>query len=156
LEEHFILAEQENMKGFFIDHKKAAQITKERIDLYNIKGRPDSPIESLSGGNQQRALLALLKDPLKLILIEHPTRGLDYESTIYVWRKLKERCAKGAAIIFISSDLEEILTYSDRVMVFFAGKVTPPLDASNLTVERLGKLIGGKDWDEFTEEKTYA
>lgn len=156
LEEHFVLAEQENMKGFFIDHKKAAQITKERIDLYNIKGRPDSPIESLSGGNQQRALLALLKDPLKLILIEHPTRGLDYESTIYVWRKLKERCAKGAAIIFISSDLEEILTYSDRVMVFFAGKVTPPLDASNLTVERLGKLIGGKDWDEFAEEKTYA
>jgi len=61
--------------------------------------------------------------------------------------KLKERCAQGTAILFISSDLEEILTYSDRVLVFFAGKVTPPLDTSTLTVERLGRLIGGKDWD---------
>jgi simple sugar transport system ATP-binding protein len=144
------------MEGFFIDRRKAEELTKDRIALYNIKGGPDSPIESLSGGNQQRALLALLRDPLKLILVEHPTRGLDYESTIYIWSKLKERCARGTAIIFISSDLEEILTYSDRVLVFFAGKVTPPLDAEKLNVERLGRLIGGKDWENLEKEAAYA
>jgi len=113
-------------------------------------------VESLSGGNQQRALLALMRDPLKLILIEHPTRGLDVESTIYIWGKLKERCARGTAIVFISSDLDEILKYSDRVLVFFAGRVTPPLRASTLTVERLGRLIGGKDWDSIETEVSHA
>jgi len=152
--EHFVLSEK--MPGFFIDRKRSEELTKERIALYNIKGAPDSPIESLSGGNQQRALLALLRDHLELILVEHPTRGLDYESTIYIWGKLKERCANGTAIIFISSDLEEILTYSDRVLVFFAGKVTPPLCAEKLNVERLGRLIGGKDWENLEKEAVYA
>ena len=103
-------------------------------------------MESLSGGNQQRALLSLLRDPLSLILVEHPTRGLDIESVIYIWGKLKERCRTGTSIVFISSDLEEILQYSDRVLVFFSGSVSQPLDASTTTVEQLGELIGGKGW----------
>ncbi|GAB6275622.1 MAG: ATP-binding cassette domain-containing protein [Rectinema sp.] len=154
LTEHFILSE--GMKGLFIDRKKAEDLAKSRIALYNIKGRPDSTVESLSGGNQQRALLALMRDPLKLILVEHPTRGLDVESTIYIWGKLKERCANGTAIVFISSDLDEILKYSDRVLVFFAGRVTPPLNASSLNVERLGRLIGGKDWNMLETEAAHA
>ena len=83
---------------------------------------------------------------MSLILVEHPTRGLDIESVIYIWSKLKERCKKSTAILFISSDLEEILQYSDRVLVFFSGKVSQPLDASTTTVEELGELIGGKGW----------
>jgi len=144
LAEHFVLAEKQN--GVFIDRERGRNLAEERIKSFNIKGRPVSPIESLSGGNQQRALLSLLRDPLSLVLIEHPTRGLDIESVIYIWGKLKERCRQGAAIIFISSDLEEILQYSDRVLVFFSGKVSQPLDASEATVEQLGQLIGGKGW----------
>jgi simple sugar transport system ATP-binding protein len=71
---------------------------------------------------------------------------LDIESVIYIWKKLKERCKSGTSILFISSDLEEILQYSDRVIVFFSGKVSEPLDASTTTVEQLGQLIGGKGW----------
>ena len=52
-------------------------------------------------------------------------------------------------IVFISSDLDEVLQYSDRVLVFYAGKVSPPLEAQGLTVEALGRLIGGKGWDEL-------
>lgn len=144
LAEHFVLAEKQN--GIFIDRERGRNLAEERIKSFNIKGRPVSPIESLSGGNQQRALLSLLRDPLSLVLIEHPTRGLDIESVIYIWAKLKERCRQGAAIIFISSDLEEILQYSDRVLVFFSGKVSQPLDASKTTVDQLGQLIGGKGW----------
>ena len=143
ISEHFILAEES--QGLLINEPQAATIARERIQTYNIKGTPESMVESLSGGNQQRVLLALLREPLNLILLEHPTRGLDIESTMDLWGKLKERCAGGAAIIFISADLDEILQYSDRVLVFFAGQVSAPLDAATLSAERLGLLIGGRD-----------
>ena len=144
LTEHYVLAEKS--KGIFIDRERGVRRAKEKIASFNIKGTPTHAVESLSGGNQQRALLSLLRDPLSLVLIEHPTRGLDIESVIYIWGKLKERCRTGTAILFISSDLEEILQYSDRVLVFFSGKVSQPLDASTTTVEQLGELIGGKGW----------
>jgi ABC-type uncharacterized transport system ATPase subunit len=144
LTEHVVLAEEAS--GFFINWENGREMTQKRISDFNIRGTPASTVESLSGGNQQRALLALLREPLKLLLLEHPTRGLDIESTIYIWSKLKERCRQGTSILFISSDLEEILQYSDRVLVFFSGKVTPPLEAARLTSDKLGELIGGKGW----------
>jgi len=146
LTDHFVLAEQP--KGIFIDRVAGEKLAEDRIQSFNIRGTPLSTVESLSGGNQQRAELALLQTPLSLILLEHPTRGLDIESVIYIWAKLKERCRQGAAIIFISSDLEEILQYSDRVLVFFSGKVSPSIDAAVTSVEQLGQLIGGKGWPE--------
>jgi len=151
LTEHFILAEK--TRGIFIDKNKWEKEAKERIVAFNIRGTPDSPVESLSGGNQQRALLALLNSTLSLLLLEHPTRGLDIESVIYIWGKLKERCRQGTAIMFISSDLEEILQYSDRVLVFYSGRVSPPLDASTTSVEQLGQLIGGKGWSELLSKQ---
>jgi general nucleoside transport system ATP-binding protein len=154
LTEHFILAEE--AKGFFINWDKGRLLAQKRIKEFDVRGTPANTVESLSGGNQQRALLALLRDPLNLLLLEHPTRGLDIESVIYIWNKLKDRCQKGTSILFISSDLEEILQYSDRVLVFFSGKVTPPLDALTLTAEKLGELIGGKGWPKSTEEGTLA
>ena len=142
--DHFVLAEQP--KGIFIDRAAGEKLAEDRIKSFNIRGTPLSPVESLSGGNQQRAELALLQTPLSLVLLEHPTRGLDIEFVIYIWAKLKERCRQGAAIIFISSDLEEVLQYSDRVLVFFSGKVSTPIDAVTTSVEQLGQLIGGKGW----------
>jgi len=146
LTDHFILAEEP--KGVFIDREAGIKMAEERIASFNIRGKPESTVESLSGGNQQRAELALMQTPLSLILFEHPTRGLDIESVIYIWAKLKERCRQGAAIIFISSDLEELLQYSDRVLVFFSGEVSQPLDAGTTNVELLGQMIGGKGWAE--------
>jgi simple sugar transport system ATP-binding protein len=151
LTEHIVLAEEAH--GFFINWEKGRELTQKRITDFNIHGTPASPVESLSGGNQQRALLALLREPLSLLLLEHPTRGLDIESTIYIWSKLKERCRQGTCILFISSDLEEILQYSDRVLVFFSGKVTKPIESTSLSIEKLGELIGGKGWPESTSGK---
>ena len=85
LAEHFVLSRH---RGLFIDRRRAADVAADRICAYNIKGSPSHPVESLSGGNQQRMLLALLKESLSLILLEHPTRGLDIESTLYIWGKL--------------------------------------------------------------------
>jgi general nucleoside transport system ATP-binding protein len=154
LADHFVLSE--GGTGPFIDRRAAADMAAERICTYNIKGSPSHAVEALSGGNQQRMLLALLKKELSLILLEHPTRGLDIESTLYIWGKLKERCALGAAIVFISADLDEVLQYSDRVLVFFAGRISPALPAEGLSVERLGELIGGKGWGTFASEAAGA
>jgi len=144
LTEHFILSEEHH--ELFVDQKTAIDLTEERIRAFYIKGTPASQIEQLSGGNQQRALLALLRNRLRLILMEHPTRGLDIESAIWIWSKMKERCKDCASIVFTSSDLDEILQYSDRILVFFGGLVSPPLDAKSTSVDELGQLIGGKGW----------
>lgn len=145
LKEHFILAEEQTK--FFIDYKEAQTLTEHRIKDFNIKGTPEHMVESLSGGNQQRACLALLRQPLRLLLLDHPTRGLDIESSLYIWSKMKQRCAEGASILFISSDLDEVMQYSDRILVFFGGRVSTPFNADQITVEQLGQLIGGKGWE---------
>jgi len=139
--EHVALAEREG--GFFINWPAARQRTVACIQDFNIKGRPETRVEALSGGNQQRALLALLPPSLRLLLLEHPTRGLDVESTLWVWGKLLERRRQGTAIIFTSADLDEILEHSDRILVFSGGQVTRALRASETTAAQLGEYIGG-------------
>jgi ABC-type uncharacterized transport system ATPase subunit len=146
LTEHFALA-RDHASPFVLWNlveKKAEQ----GISDFNIYGKPDSTIESLSGGNQQRALLSLLREPLSLLLLEQPTRGLDVESAVSIWNLLKQRAKEGTTIIFISSDLDEIMDYSNRILVFFSGKVSAPLDASTTSVDQLGQLIGGLGWEE--------
>ncbi len=153
--EHFTLTGNTDRK-LFIDKEQFRQKTQEKIDEYHVIGRPETPVESLSGGNQQRVALSLLKESLNILLLEHPTRGLDIESAIYMWEKLKERCKKETSIIFISADLEEILRYSDRVLVFFSGYVSKPLDSRHTSLEQLGQLIGGKGWeDELVAKESY-
>jgi len=139
--DHFLLTQRK--PGLIINRGEGRRLARERIAEFNIRGAPGDRMESLSGGNQQRALLALVRAGAKLMLLEHPTRGLDIESVIYLWGKLKERCNLGGAIIFTSSDLDELLRYSDRILVFFAGRVSGPLDAAATTVDELGQLIGG-------------
>ncbi len=128
---------------FFIDWDENCRYAEKQIDFYSIKGNPDSAVEALSGGNQQRVLLALQQPNLKILILEHPTRGLDMESTRWVWEQLLKRRETGTAILFTSADLDEIMTYSDRVIVFFNGAMHPPA-ATGLSVEALGYQIGGK------------
>jgi len=149
--EHFLLAREPG--SLVINWEEGRKLSLDRIDDFSIVGRPDSQVEALSGGNQQRALLALLRPSRKLILLEHPTRGLDIESAIWVWKRLKERCRQGAAIFFISSDLEEILDYSDRILVFFGGHVSRTLNARETSVEQLGHLIGGRGFESVSDMK---
>ena len=142
LTEHFILARR--APEFFIDWKAATANAQTRITEYSIRGTPSTHVESLSGGNQQRALLALLYPDIDLLLLEHPTRGLDIESTMWVWSQLLERRESGTAILFTSADLDEIFEYSDRILVFSGGRVAKALKCSETSVQQLGELIGGK------------
>lgn len=143
IEEHVALTGRE--QSFFIDWDAAQASAHGSIDEFNVKGTPASTAESLSGGNQQRLLLALMPDNLKLLLMEHPTRGLDIESAEYVWSKILQRREDRTSIVFASADLDELLTYSDRILVCFSGRVFRSLDATATDGEELGYLIGGKE-----------
>ena len=143
--EHFVLTGDDT--SFFVDWGAARRRAKEHIDLFTIKGTEESTAESLSGGNQQRLLLAMLPPRLKALLMEHPTRGLDIESADWVWGQLLSRRAHGTSIVFASADLDELLRYSDRILVFFSGQVIGTLDAATASLEDIGLLIGGRRAD---------
>ena len=145
IHEHVVL--RNPTQKLFIDWKDTLQQTLQAIGMFNIRGKPNTRVERLSGGNQQRTQLALLPVPLNLLLMEHPTRGLDIESTLWVWQQLIARCQSGTTILFMSSDLDEIMQYSDRVLVFSGGRVSEPIDSSGLTADRLGQMIGGRFGD---------
>lgn len=130
--------------GFFVHWKDAEARAQKMIADFNIVGHPGMLVQELSGGNQQRALLALLPEGLRLLILEHPTRGLDLESTRWIWNKLLQRRERGTAILFTSTDLEELIEYSDRIIVFSGGVMSAPVDAKRITVEELGFMIGGQ------------
>jgi simple sugar transport system ATP-binding protein len=122
----------------------AQQTCSERIEKYQIVGRPASNADELSGGNQQRLLFALLRDRLKLILLEHPTRGLDVRSSDWIWEIMYNRRQQGTAILFMSADLDEIVERSDRIAVFSGGVMSRIVNAKETSVDELGHLIGGQ------------
>jgi simple sugar transport system ATP-binding protein len=142
LTEHMVLAAPEHT--FMIKWEEALQRTMERIEHFQVVGKPDSTVDQLSGGNQQRFLFAMLNSPLKLILMIHPTRGLDVRSTNYIWEQLYARRKEGTSIIFISADLDEIIERSDRIAVFSGGEMLKVVDVHNTSVDELGHLIGGQ------------
>ena len=129
---------------FFVQWPKVDRITADRIEEYNIVGQPDTRVEELSGGNQQRALLAMLPSKLSLLVLEHPTRGLDIESTQWVWNLLLQRRKEGTAILYTSTDLDELVEHSDRIVVFSGGVMSRPISTSDITCDELGYLIGGR------------
>ncbi len=131
-------------KGLMVDWSVADQRANSMIDAFSIVGQPETMVQELSGGNQQRALLALLPEDLRLLMLEHPTRGLDVESARWVWSKLLQRREQGTAIIFASTDLDELTEHSDRIIVFSGGVMFPPVAADRVTREELGYMIGGQ------------
>lgn len=142
--EHFALQSSHN--GFLVHWQKAFQKAVRRIDNFRIKGAPASPVESLSGGNQQRLLLSFLPANPVLLVLENPTRGLDVESVHWVWQHLQKYCVSGtgAGIVFSSSELDEIMMVANRVLVFFNGSVIKDSLTAETDTQELGRAIAGK------------
>lgn len=144
IEEHCALNDQE--KSFFIRKDLANKDAQEKIARFRIKGRPDSPVESLSGGNQQRFMLSLLPEKPRILLLENPTRGLDVESANWVWTILTDYSKKtGTTIIFSSPEIDEIMSISSRVLVFFDGRIIMDVNAGDASSEEIGRAIAGKN-----------
>jgi simple sugar transport system ATP-binding protein len=141
--EHVVLSNPDT--GFVIDRVHFTELTQEQIKKYKIVGIPSTMIDALSGGNQQRALFALLRTPLKLLLLEHPTRGLDVRSADHIWQLLFARLKEGTSIVFMSADLDELVDRSDRIAAFSGGRMSRVVNAAETSAEELGHLIGGEE-----------
>ncbi|HEY8566028.1 MAG TPA: ABC transporter ATP-binding protein [Beijerinckiaceae bacterium] len=116
------------------------------IAAYDVRcPGPDAPIRQLSGGNIQKLILArgLERNPA-LILANQPTRGLDVGATADVHRRLLEARRRGAGVLLISEDLDELFALSDRIAVIAGGRLSPPEPTDELTLERVGLLMAGQ------------
>jgi len=139
--EHLALRQSQGVQILWNEARKEAA---QKIGRFRIVGSPFSTPESLSGGNQQRLLLALIPEDPRILLLENPTRGLDMESVRWVWEQLVSYAAGGTAILFSSAELDEILQVADRVLVFYNGTVVKDVRACDTTVGDLGQAIAGK------------
>jgi len=140
--EHFAL--QSHDDGFFVKWHEASETAQTRITKFRVMGTPESAVESLSGGNQQRLLLSLLSKDSSLLLLEQPTRGLDVESANWVWQHLHKYCLRRTSVVFSSSDLDEILMVADRVLVFFDGRIVKDVRKNETNIDELTRAIVGK------------
>jgi ABC-type uncharacterized transport system ATPase subunit len=116
------------------------------IRAFDIRGRADQPVGLLSGGNLQKLIIAReLDGGPSLIIAVHPTRGLDIVATEFVHRELVRRRNEGAAVLLVSTDLDEIQDLSDRILVMFEGRVIGEVMPGPEARSRVGLLIGGAE-----------
>jgi ABC-type sugar transport system ATPase subunit len=118
-----------------INHRRVGSIVREFVEKLNIKiGSLDDPVSSLSGGNQQKTVLArwLAIDP-KLLILDEPTHGVDVGAKAEIYKLMRALSEEGISIILISSELPEILMMSDRVVVMREGRVTGILNRDQMT-----------------------
>ncbi len=110
-----------------LDWKAARERTSSLIRRFGIRASgPDAPAGALSGGNQQKLVIArALELAPRVVIAENPTRGLDIHAADDVWRRLAAAAAGGAAVLVYSSDLDEVLERADRAVVVAKGAVTP-------------------------------
>ncbi len=127
-----------------LDHRRIRQHAETLIKQYQIKASPGDKIRTLSGGNMQKVILArVFERQPDVIIISQPTRGLDVGATEYVRGKLLEQRDRGAAVLLVSEDLDEIFELSDRIAVIYEGEIMDILPASEANAERLGLLMSG-------------
>lgn len=126
--------------------KAIAANSEEMIRKFDIRGvTTGKPVESLSGGNMQKIVLAreISRNP-KLLIAAQPTRGLDIGAINFVRRHLLEQKQRGTAIILVSADLEELMSLSDRMVIMFEGSCSGMVtDISSVTEEDIGLMMGG-------------
>ena len=127
------------VKGLFIDKRKEVSATQEYIDRLNTKTPgTDQLVVNLSGGNQQKVVLAkwLVKD-CDILIFDEPTRGIDVGAKSEIYHLMNELVAQGKSIIMISSEMTEILRMSDRIVVMCEGKKTAEIDIADATQENI-------------------
>ncbi|WP_432409176.1 sugar ABC transporter ATP-binding protein [Wukongibacter sp. M2B1] len=128
--------------GGVINHKKDAGFAADLLAKLDTKyGKIDDPVDSLSGGNQQKVALAKwLAVGCDLIILDEPTRGVDVGAKTEIYKAVNDLAESGVAIIMISSEMEEIIHMSDRVYVMRQGRITGELLMSDLNEVNIMKL----------------
>ncbi|MCL4458939.1 MAG: ABC transporter ATP-binding protein [Chloroflexi bacterium] len=132
-------------KGLFLDQSAIEEHAQNLIVQYDVRTPSISVLaRNLSGGNAQKLLLAreLSRSP-SLIVAVQPTRGLDVGATEYVQQQLVEHRNRGAAVLLISTELDEILMLSDRVAVMYEGGIMGVISSDHIDIEEIGLMMAG-------------
>ena len=129
----------------FLNRRRESEIAVEMTKQLNVK-TPDLGqfLQYLSGGNQQKVALSkwLAMEP-KVLLLDEPTRGIDIGAKQEIYRLMEELAGRGVTILFVSSEMEEVLRMSDRTLVMCQGKITGELQREELSEESVMRLATG-------------
>ena len=115
------------------------------VDEFDVRTPSISvPASSLSGGNKQKLIVGReFSDDIKLLIAAQPTRGIDIGAIEFIHRRILEQRDKGAAVLLVSAELDEILGLSDRIAVLYDGKIMDVVDAQQANREQIGLLMAG-------------
>jgi ribose transport system ATP-binding protein len=131
--------------GFLLLRRREADLVKTGIERLGIRPpSPETPVENLSGGNQQKVVLAkwLVAQP-RLIVLDEPTRGVDVGAKAEIYVRMRELTRQGVGIVMVSSELPELLGMSDRIMVFHEGRLSGELSRAEATEQAVMHLATG-------------
>ena len=149
LEQNMVLQrywQPEFQKGGFIQKEKVREYSDKLIAQYDVRSGQGSStiVRSMSGGNQQKAIIAreIDKDP-KLLVAVQPTRGLDVGAIEYIHRQIVAERDKGKAVLLVSLELDEVMNLSDRILVMYEGEIVGEFDPKTTTVQELGLYMAG-------------
>ncbi len=132
-------------KGIVLRQGEIEKAAQEWVELFDVR-TPSVfvPASNLSGGNQQKVIVAReFSRPIKLLIASQPTRGLDVGSIEYIHRRIVEKRDEGCAVLLVSPELDEILSLSDRIAVMYKGQILAVMPAGEATKEGLGLLMAG-------------
>ena len=131
--------------GVQLDRDAIQQSATQLVKDYDVR-TPSifNRVANLSGGNQQKVIVAReFARPIQLLVAAQPTRGLDVGSIEYIHKRIVQKRDEGAAVIIVSTELDEVLALADRVAVMYQGRIVDILDPEEATPEKLGLLMGG-------------
>lgn len=149
LEENMILQrywEPAFQKHGFLKFDAMRKYTEDLVEKFDVRSGqgPVTIARSMSGGNQQKAILAREIDKKhELLVAVQPTRGLDVGAIEYIHKQLVERRDAGKAVLLVSLELDEVMDVSDRILVMYEGEIVGELDPKTTTVEELGLYMSG-------------
>ena len=136
----------EFQKNGFIRSDKVREYSDRLIEQYDVRSGQGSAtiVRSMSGGNQQKAIIAreIDKDPTLLVAVQ-PTRGLDVGAIEYIHRQIVAERDKGKAVLLVSLELDEVMNLSDRILVMYEGEIVGEFDPKTTTVQELGLYMAG-------------
>lgn len=154
LEENLVLQryfEDEFKKGAFIRFDAVREYADKLIADFDVRSGEGatSSARGMSGGNQQKAIVAREMDRCKGLLIAvQPTRGLDVGAIEYIHERIVKMRDEGAAVLLVSLELDEVMNLSDRILVMYEGEITGELDPKKVTVQELGLYMSGAKRDD--------
>jgi simple sugar transport system ATP-binding protein len=140
-------------RGLNLNSDVITKTAEQRVEEFDVR-TPSIflPASTLSGGNQQKVIVAReFSRPIKLLIAAQPTRGLDVGSIEYIHGQIVQKRDEGCAVLLVSPELDEIMSLSDRIAVMFGGKILGIIPAKDATKEGLGLLMAGIHSNEQAE-----